>query len=334
MIVLIHGSDRLSAEERVTALRNDHDPSGLNTTVIDDASRHVTDVLAAVGAAGFFGSTRVVVARDLLTARAGRGGRTADAGGEALGMLGGVPASNVLIVVERAIDPATERAVRKEAPDLRVERFDVPRGRDLVEWTCARARRYDATIDAGVATLLLEALFPGSWNAAARRDDVPPDLHRLDSEIAKLATAAGEAGRIERPLVDSLVPGAESQNIWGLTDAIGAGDPTGAVREVERSLSQGVAPEMLLGQLAGQFEALAALAAVPGVGDLAAVASVTGLSEGRLRQSQRIARQFPAERVRASLSALRQFDADAKQGLIDPSEALVSLVARLASRAS
>ena len=92
--------------------------------------------------------------------------------------------------------------------------IDVPRGQRLVDWTCQRARRYQAVCGQNEARQLLEALFPGSWPAESRRDDVPPDLYRLDTEIAKLATAAGDAENITSALIARLVPGAEAEDFW------------------------------------------------------------------------------------------------------------------------
>lgn len=335
MITLLTGTNSLVIGERLQALRSHYDPSGLNTTVIENASQRLPEVQAACGALGFFGAVRLVIARDLVGGRSSsrRGTRATERDTPALDVLAAVPESTILILVEQVVDSSGERALRKSAPDIQIERHDVPRGRDLVEWSCARARQYDATLDPGSATELLNALFPGNWNAAQRRDDTPPDMYRLDSEIAKLASAAGLNGRITAEFVSALVPGAESQNIWGLTEAISRGEPRAAIQEVERALNQGVAPEALVGQLAGQFEALAALHAAGNAPKLTLVAEVTGVSEGRLNQTARYARRFPPARVRDSLSALRQFDGDAKQGRIDPTEALVSLVARLAAGA-
>ncbi len=196
MITIFHGTDRLTIDERVTSVRGLVDPTGISTTIIDDAAADVPSVRAACGSIGFFGTGRMVVARDLLSAGPARGRKPkAEANAEsAVDMLARVPKETTLVVVERLLDPRTEREVRQSVSSVTVERFDVPRGQRLVEWVCERARRHQAVVGQNEARSLLEALFPGNWPAESRRDDVPPDLYRLDSEIAKLAAAAGESG--------------------------------------------------------------------------------------------------------------------------------------------
>jgi DNA polymerase-3 subunit delta len=317
----------------LAALRAELDPTGLNTTVVENARGHLAEVQAACCAAGFFGTTRLVVAHDLFTApRSGRRGKSAD-DDEVANLLSLVPATTRLIVVEAGLDVGTERAARRRTGELDVERHEVPRGPALLQWVAARATRYGSSLGGDAAEQLLEALFPGSWQAVARRDDLPPDLYRLDSEVAKLCVAAGTAGQVSAELVRELTPGAEAESIWGLTDAIASGDQRRAVVEVERALAHGAAPEALLGQLVGHFEGLAAFHAAGPRPDPAAVAAATGLSEGRLRQVSRVAGRFPAARTNRSLDALRSLDADAKQGRVEAADTLVALAAALASGA-
>src|SRR6185312_12509676 len=76
MITILYGTDRLSIDERVDSLRGEIDPSGISTTIIDDASAAIATVRAAAGAVGFFGSGRLVIARDLLSGSSARGRRS------------------------------------------------------------------------------------------------------------------------------------------------------------------------------------------------------------------------------------------------------------------
>jgi DNA polymerase III delta subunit len=332
VITIIFGTDRLSIEERIASIRGDVDPSSFATTIIEDAARNIAEVISACGALGFFGSGRLIVAHQLLAAspRRGRRSKANDEQESAIDVLRGVPPETTLLIVEGALDNATEREARRAAPELKTERFDVPRGQALVEWTCARARRQLAVIKQADARQLLEALFPGSWQAAGRRDDVAPNLFRLDSELAKLAVAAGEHGTITAASITSLVYGADEEDFWGVTNAIMQGDVAKAVSEIERAYAQGSAAEGILGQLTSQFEvlAIASLAGKStGIGDLAAS---SGLSEARLRQAGRYIAMFPPERISRALDALRAIDAGDKQGALDLTDSLVPLIASLA----
>ncbi len=333
MISVLYGTDRLAIDERVASARANVDPTGFSTTVIDDALSNLDEVRNACGAIGFFGTGRIIVARDLLQSATRRSRRTKNDSKteDAINLLSDVPQETMLLVVEPALDPKTEREIRRAAPTATVERYDVPRGQRLVEWVSDRARRYDAVIGQQEARQLLEALFPGNWPAESRRDDVPPDLYRLDNEIAKLATAAGNAGTIDAEHVQSLVPGADAQDFWGITNAIMSGDAAKAVMEIERAYSFGSAAEAILGQVTSQFEVLAVAALAERDTSLSELSSVSGLSEGRLRASARYATAFPSERIALALDALRQIDAEAKQGMVELSVSLVPLIAELAS---
>lgn len=337
MIQVLHGANSLGIQERARLLRDESDPTSVNTTTIDQAASRLGDLRAACCALGFFGTTRVVIAHNLITPRGtSRKRRSAKstAGSpldQVIGVLNDVPTTTLLIVIEESVGSAEERALKSVTQEVRVERLDVPRGRELVSWSVNRARQYGTEFKPGAQERLLEALFPGSWSSRPQRDDVPPDLYRLDTEIAKLAVAAGTGGKISAGQIAELVPGAEAVNIWGLTNAIAAGNPASAVREVERELASGTAAEMIIGQLVGQFETFAALLTQGGPPDVRAVAAETGLSEARLQQATRSIRYFSVERVRRSLAALRDTDFAAKQGHVDAQDALAGIVVQLAA---
>jgi DNA polymerase-3 subunit delta len=333
MIIILSGTDRLSLDERVAVLRAQRDPDGFSTTIIEDAARNLPAVRSACGALGFFDSGRLVIVHQLLSTsnRRGRRAKASDSEDSGVDVLSNVPPGTTLVIIEDELDTATERAARKAAPDLTVERFDVPRGQKLVEWTSARARRHRSTIGQSEARRLLEALFPGSWQAVARRDDVPPNLFRLDSELAKLAIAAGDEQPITADHISALVPDAEAEDFWGITNAIMQRDAARAIQEIERAYLLGSAAEGILGQLTSQFEVLAVASLAGKSTGIEELASATGLSEARIRQSGRSVASFPAERIAAALDALRDLDAGAKSGLIDLTDALVPVVARMAS---
>ncbi|CCF82822.1 DNA polymerase III, delta subunit [Nitrolancea hollandica Lb] len=338
VIHVLHGANSLGIQERARLLRDQGDPTGINTTIIDQAAGHLGDLRSACCAIGFFGTSRVVIARDLITPkgtrRKRRTAKSADGSplDQVIGVMNDVPPTTLLIVIEESVGPVEERALKTVTQEVRVERLDVPRGRELVTWAMNRARLYDTEFEPGSAERLLEALFPGSWSARPRGDDVPPDLYRLDTEIAKLAVAAGAGGKITAGQIAELVPGAEALNIWGLTNAIAGGNPASAVQEIERELASGTPAEMIIGQLVGLFETFAALLIQGGPPDIRAVAAETGLSEARLQQAARSIRHFSPERVRWALAALRDIDFAAKQGQVDAQDALAGIVVQLATR--
>lgn len=334
-VTVLHGDNRLAIGERVDTARATLDPTGLSTSVFEQAHASIADVASAVGSPGFFGSDRLVICQNLVSAGSGsrrRKSKKADADdSDPLSFLSSIAPGVWVLIVEESLSSADERRLRSFAPDVAVEDVTVPRGRSLIDWTCERARVHQVVIDGATATRLVEALFPGTWRQASRRDDVPPDLHRLDVELAKLAVAAGESGEISGHLIDSLVPNAEALDIWGLSNAIADRDRGRAIKQLELALDQGQAPEMILGQLTSQFETFAVVEAAGGRPN-DAVAARTGLSEGRLRQAARAAKGYRRQDLQQAFAEIRRVDFGIKQGHFEPEDALTSLVADLAAR--
>jgi DNA polymerase III subunit delta len=333
-VTVFHGDNRLEIRERVDAAHSVIDPTGLSTSVFENASASVGDVAAAVGSPGFFGADRLVICHNLVTAvptSRRKKSKTPDEGSNPLSILGSVAPGVWVLVIEDSLKSADEKRLRTFATDISIERLSVPRGRQLLDWTTTRARRYSSTIDGATATRLVEALFPGTWREVARRDDVPPDLYRLDSELAKLATAVGPDGEITPDMVSELVPNADALDIWGLSNAIADRDQSRAIKQLELALDSGQPAEMILGQLGAQFETLAVVNAARGRPN-EIVAKRTGLTEGRLRQAARSARNFSRMDLSKALTAIRDVDYGIKQGLHEPEDALVSLVASLSRR--
>ena len=111
-----------------------------------------------------------------------------------------------------------------EASGGAVIKCDAPSDDEAVRWCGARAeRRHGTTLGAGVAELLVEK--------------VGPDLARLDSELAKLASAAGQGNPITRALVVEFVGLSREEQAWELQGVLlreGAKGALGKLSELVR----------------------------------------------------------------------------------------------------
>lgn len=332
-VTVLYGDNRLEIAQRVDAAREAIDPTGLSTSEFEQASGSIADIWAAIGSPGFFGSDRLVICHNLVTPSSG-GRKRASSNTDStdpLSVIGALAPGVWLIIIENSLKSSDEKRIRSFAKDAFVDHVQVPRGRTLIDWACERARRHRALLDGATATRLVEALFPGTWRQAARRDDIPPDLYRLDSEIAKLATSAGVDAEITGAMISELVPNADALDIWGLSNAIADRDQGKAIKQLELALESGQAPEAILGQLAAQFETFAIVNAAAGRPN-EMVASRTGLSEGRLRQAGRSARNYSRADLSRALIEIRDTDFGIKQGLHEPEDSLAALVAGLSRR--
>ncbi len=110
-----------------------------------------------------------------------------------------------------------------------------PRSEELLKW-CVEwsASHHGKTLAAAAARLLV--------------DLVGPDMGLLDQELAKLATYAGTASRIEAADVDHLVGSSRAENTWEIFDRIGAGRAGDSLVLLNRLLDQGEDPLRLLGR--------------------------------------------------------------------------------------
>lgn len=79
---------------------------------------------------------------------------------------------------------------------------------------------------------------------------VGPELGLLDQELAKLALYAPRGGKVSPELVQEVVGGWRAKTTWELVDAAAEGDAAEALRQLDRLLQSGQAPQALFGQIA------------------------------------------------------------------------------------
>ncbi len=343
MIYFIHGPDRQLARESALAITADLDPDGLNTSWLDGREISFADVASAVGAASFFGSPRIVIVMDLL-ARTSRDADNAKSTGEERNRPGGgraeleslvsaVPESHHLIIFEPTLT-SVPAVFKTAAPGAKVIAAEPPRGSALIAWIEAAALRVESSIDRRAAHRLAETLYPQSWDRkpSNSRYDRPPDLSLLRAEIDKLALDA-HPGPITLDHIAALTPGGPDQRVFRFLDAALAGDLRSGLDELERLISGGEEPAMLLAQLLGQLE-LATIAAAAGGKNADSIAHDLGsVAPGRLSAVMATTRRRPAQQPHAAGTGVLA-DRNLKTGRVPkPADALHDLVLALAMSA-
>jgi DNA polymerase III delta subunit len=341
VIYFIHGPDRLLGRQVVLAVTAEFDPSGSNTTWLDGRETSFAGVASAVGAASFFDSPRVVVVTDLLV----RASRDAEMGESTSGLedrrgrgrteleslVLAVPESHHLIIFEPTLTSVP--AIFKTTTRLiKVIAGEPPRGPALIAWIESAALGAESRIDRRTAQRLAETLYPQTWQRKPSnpRYDRPPDLARLKAEIEKLALAA-HPGPITVDYVALLTPSVPHQRVFRFLDAALMGDLRTGLDELERLISGGEEPAMLLAQLLGQME-LATVASAAGGRNPDAVARDLGaVAPGRLSSvMDATQRQAPRSNFIAGVGVLT--DRNLKTGRVrKPEDALRDLVLALAT---
>lgn len=258
MIVVILGSDRALAGRALKRALQSVDPGGVSTDRIDAAAASSEAIVAAVTAAPFFGSQRVVVLTGLLSA-AGSGtgrGSKAKSGNDIARLIDSVPSTTTLILFEPDAGQLSAPVQKLLTPArVTISTNDAPRGGALVDMARRLAEEQDSRLDADTARYLLGRLFPGSWEQAAqnRYFDKPPSVELLESEISKLALSA-YPNPISRREIDDLVPPRAEERLFPLLDAIISGNQKRAIIESEGALRAGEDPGRTLSQLYQQIE--------------------------------------------------------------------------------
>jgi DNA polymerase III delta subunit len=339
VIYFVHGPDRLLAREAAHAIAVDIDPDGSNTSWIDGRETSFAGVATAIGAASFFGSPRIVIVADLL-ARASRDADTSESNGgdderpgrgrgELESLISVVPESHHLIIFEPSLS-SVPAVFRNAAPGAKVIAGEPPRGSTLIAWIESVALQAECRIDRRAAQRLAEALYPQSWDRKPSnpRYDRPPDLARLKSEVEKLALVA-HPGPITVDHIAMLTPAGPDQRVFRFLDAALASDLRSSLDELERLLSGGEEPAMLLAQLLGQVELATVTAEAGGMSADAIARDLGSITPGRLSAVMATTRRRAPQPARAIGPAVLA-DRNLKTGRTrKPEDALHSLVLAL-----
>lgn len=125
---------------------------------------------------------------------------------------------------------------------VRVEEMKPYKDRELLPWIEDAAGRLGKKIAADAAERLVET--------------VGSDLRLLDAELEKLAVYAGERKTIERADVLAVSDWVKDFDPWEMTNALEASQIGRAILIMDKLLAEGVAPQVLMGYLAGFFRDL------------------------------------------------------------------------------
>lgn len=266
MIAFIHGPDALLVRTHLKELLATLDPDGSNTTRVDGKSTSPQAIAGMVATPSFFGMARVVVVDDLFARASKDDDDEPDAVSSskkrstapAIELLSQVVEPNALILVEPSLS-SVPAAVKKSGAGIEVRPGIPHRGRALQEWAEKQAQAFGSTFEGGplgsTVVDLLNALSPGSWQQANRNPayDVPPDLDRLQQEIAKLATYA-HPGPITSQAIQTMTLAGTADQLFPLLSSLFRGNAVEAVRLFADAIDLGEDHFRLLAQIYGQVE--------------------------------------------------------------------------------
>lgn len=212
------GAERFLRTEAIAVLLERFAPQldEVGPTRFDGQEASLAEVLDDVRTISLLGGIRVAIvdeADSFITA-----GRTA------LEKYCGTPADTGCLILSCKSLPKNTRLYKVIAQAGEVSVCEPPRAREYVDWIVDRARRkYGKRIAPPAAQLL--------------RDQIGDAVGLLDAELSKLAVFVGEAADIVPEAVMELTGRHREEKVFGVTDAMAAGDVAGALRQWEQVLA-------------------------------------------------------------------------------------------------
>ncbi len=335
MIHLIHGEDDYQVRKAVAAVRerlaSDDDMLATNTTVLDGRGLTPAELLAHATAVPFLSASRLVIVQGLLEAlgetKGGRRKKKADADDplepwrHAAGQLSdpaSMPETTTLILVEGALSKSNPAFPIFASIARTVECAPLQKGR-VAQWIKDVAKEKGVKFAEGVPERLAEL--------------VGADLWALDNELEKLAAyAKGET--VDAAALGELVSDARETKTWELTDAVVAGNERRAVSAMQRMLTAGEAPQMLLVMVGRQYRQLVLLKDARERRLAREEAQrVSGVLPWKLNEMGALADRYTWPGLRRAYRRVLEADLSVKRGLQDDESSLQLLVHELCAMA-
>jgi DNA polymerase-3 subunit delta len=158
---------------------------------------------------------------------------------------------------------------------------------------------------------------------------VAADLTRLESELNKLATYAGDRKLIRRQDVSTLVVSEKTTTVWKLADLLASRQQKTALEFLDRLLRDGEEPLQMLGALTWMYRKLIEASELKGVSNGWQAARALSMRPEQAEVALEAARRIPKARLLEGLQSLRQADDRLKGGADDPRAVMEFLVADL-----
>ncbi len=175
-------------------------------------------------------------------------------------------------------------------------------------------RRLAAAVD--VARLLAKErgieLEEGSAEELAEL--VSGDLLRLQTEMEKLATFAGERKQIRKADIAALVISEKTTTIWEVAGFLAAQQPKQALEFINRLFQEGEAALLMLGGITWMYRKIVEASEVRGATNGWQAARALGMRPEQAEIALQCSRKISKERLMKGLQALRDADVQLKSG--------------------
>lgn len=319
---ILHGPDEFTMSQTIDKMRADMrkvDAAGLNLAELDGTAVSAAEALSAVSAMPFLADRRLVIVRGLLTHISRKGaGEVGKKQRERLAEdLPHLPDYARLVFAEPKPLPANSKLLKlaERDPGGYVKAFNAPK--NMPQWLMNRAKRdYDTELEPMAAHALASV--------------VGEDLRRADNELVKLVSYAAGAP-IDEATVALLTPYTSETVVWGMLDAMAAGQGAQAMTMLHNLLDQ---PEedgfRLWALFVRQFRLMLLAKEHLETGGGGALADALGMRPFQVEKLPKQVRPFSLEQLEGVYRKIREYDEAIKTGRMDVKLALDVLVASIA----
>jgi len=348
MFYVFHGEDELARSDLVAEFKSkigDDTTRDLNVTVLDGRKATLAELVHNADVIPFLADKRLVVVEGLLTrlasSRHGKEGEEGEPTGTARELLRGlldylpnVPESTRLVFVEPRSLPASNPVLKLalETDKRTVKELPLPSKESMTGWVQKRAKLHGGEFAAQAAQALVTAVgYDPRPSDRDRTSEQGVKLRQLDQEIQKLLTYVNWSRPVEPKDVHLLVADAQQGDLFGMIDAVAAGNGKKAIVELHRLIDRGKSPLELFGMIVRQFRLMIEIKELGEQGTPApAMAERLSLHPFVVEKTGRQAQAFSMEQLERVYHRLQEMDVQIKTGQIEDVTALDLLVAGLA----
>jgi DNA polymerase III delta subunit len=292
MIYLLLGSDDFTKKEFLEQLAVGNGKAKLEVCSFFEPENTV-EIMQAANDSNLFGGKKLLRIYDFFS----RGGD--------VGLLQKIKdSSNIIAFLEAKLDKRkTETKALLANKSLEVKEFNIPAGPEFKNWVSQRAKQYNLGLSGKALDFFLLRL--GFGNDVGFGEPAY-NLWQADSELQKLKQFAGDKALAENDIRD-LVSENLDENIFKITNAIGDKNRVLSIRYLTDYMDRLAGDEKakvisLSGLLAEQFRNILI---VQGGAD-------SGFASGKLFVYQKLARNFPEQKLLEALKKLEALDQEVK----------------------
>lgn len=300
MIIYLHGPETFLSRQKLKQFREkftrEVDTSGMNLIELDGASIEAHDFEQAVATPAFLAPKRMVVVTELLSKN-----RKTTIHAAVLEFLNSVNHDDTIIVFWEGETKPTKKALKLHtflSKQKFSQEFKKLSPQQVTEWIVNFCAERSITIQRQALDKLSSAVGDNVWQAHA--------------EAQKLIAYANGA-EINSEMVDDLVVGKIDDNIFALTDAIGARNTKVAVQLLHDQFALGTAPLELLSKISWHVRNLLLVKQSSDVNPRA-----LGLHPFVARKAEQQAKNFSLQQLTGLYGQLVMLDRQFKSSAVDP----------------